>query len=105
VTFANRHALVYLNCAQDKTKKDCIFTAKVFTTHPGATMDLLVRIRGAAEQDLYQKKFTGAADRALTLEFVKTASALAAAKYSLELVLKSAAGDVLAQTSVPFEVR
>jgi len=103
VTFANVHALVYLDYAMDEEKAH-VFHAKVFTTHPGETMDLLLRIKGDSQPELYHKSFTGTADQSLELDLGQAAGSLAAGKYAFEMVLKSSSGAVLAQTSIPYEV-
>ncbi|MCL6613585.1 MAG: DUF5107 domain-containing protein [Firmicutes bacterium] len=104
VTYANRDALVYLHHSQDDAK-DHAFTAMVFTTRPGESMELWLRLNGAKEIPLYHDTFTGDPGKPLALSLSRPAGAIGAGKYTFALILKSTAGETLAETGIPVEVK
>jgi hypothetical protein len=105
VTFANLNAFLYLDTGYDKAKKEYIFNAKTFTTHPGEKMTLVLRLTGIKIYDLGTNDFTGEPAKTTPVSISKPAKTFDAGKYSYELVLKSASGDVLAQTGIPVEIK
>lgn len=55
VTYANQNALIYLDIANDKSKNQFQFNAKIFTTHPSEMMKLTLKLTGNKNYDLAAK--------------------------------------------------
>ncbi len=105
VTYANLNALVYLDVMKDRAKNQFNFTAKVFTTRLDEMMNLNLKLTGKKNYDLATKNFVGDPTETSVLSVSKSAGSIAAGKYSYEMILQSATGDILAKAAIPFEIR
>jgi len=105
VSYANQHALIDLDYSRGKAPQDHAFTARVFATHPGETMDLWLRLRGAKDVELYHGECRGNPAKAVEVEIAREAGGLGPGQYRFELLLSSASGEKLAEAGIPIEIR
>ena len=103
VTYANQNALIYLDIANDKSKNQFQFNAKIFTTHPSEIMKLTLKLTGNINYDLAAKSLVGELGKTSSLSVSKSTDSIAKGKYSYELILTSATGEVLAKAAIPFD--
>jgi hypothetical protein len=106
VSFANQHALVYLDYRLNWFKTALKFTAVVFTTHPGEALKLSLQILGPKNIDLLNNNdFKSDPKAASRIQVSLPKGKLPPGKYRYQLTLRSRTGEILTQAEIPVTVK
>lgn len=105
ITFANEHGFIALDQTADQKKSTVNFSAKVFTIHPGETMNVMMSLTGKKNYDLGTETFTGDPKAASEYNVTKAKKTIIPGKYTYQLVMKSAVGEILAQAEIPVTIK
>lgn len=104
ISYANRHAAMDMNYIINSGKKQTEFNLKLFSTHPGESMEVSLNLKGAKSYSLLDQKFAANAKTANLFTVNKPFGSIDDGSYKMVLTLKNTSGEILANTSVPCSI-
>jgi len=102
VTYANKQTAVDMGYTYDQNTNQTEFYANLFTTHPGESLKISLKLKGTKEYTLLDKEFISDPKTANQFKVSQPQAFIKGDNSTYELILKTASDEILTQTSIPY---